>query len=130
MRSTVSAGLLLLAGSLVIAADPPRPVPRDEQDLIFLQGLRPYRLRLHLQVAGKSFQAHWDEIMIQLFHFLDHDGDGRLSAREAEHAPSVLQLRQMIQGNFDLEADEAPKLSDLTDNPRAGVTLEQLKGYY
>src|SRR5262245_25325086 len=130
MTRALAIAIVVLTGSAV-AADPlsPKPLPKDEQDLVFFQADRPLRLRLHLQVAGKPFQAHWDEIMVQLFRFLDVDGDGRLSAKEIEHAPSELQLRQMIQGNQDLEADEAPKFSDLTDDPR-GATLEQLKGYY
>jgi Ca2+-binding EF-hand superfamily protein len=125
-----SVAIVALMG-VALAAEPasPKPVPRDEQDLVFFQDGRPLRLRLHLQVAGKSFQAHWDEVIAQLFRYLDVDGDGRLSAKEVERAPSEGQLRQMIQGNPDLEADAAPKLADLTDDPR-GVTLEQLKGYY
>jgi Ca2+-binding EF-hand superfamily protein len=130
MPRTLSTVALLLTG-VAIAAEPasPKPVPRDEQDLIFFQKDRPLRLRLHLQVGGRSFQAHWDETIAQLFRFLDADGDGRLSPKELEHAPSESQLRQMIMGNPDLEADEAPKFSDLTDDPR-GATLEHLKGYY
>ncbi len=127
MTRMLPIAIVLLTGTAL--ADEPKPLPRDEQDLVFFQARRPLRIRLHLQVDGKPFPAHWDEIMAHLFRFLDADGDGRLSAKEVEHAPSEMQLRQMIQGNPDLEADEPPKFADLTDDPR-GVTLEQLKGYY
>jgi Ca2+-binding EF-hand superfamily protein len=120
--------IALVAPSIAYTADP-TPVPKDEQDLIFFHADRPSRLRLHMQVAGQSFQTHWDAVIEQLFRFLDADGNGRLTPNEVEHAPSHSQLRQMIQGTTELEADEAPKYTDLTDDPR-GVTLEQFKGYY
>src|SRR5205823_3556597 len=94
MRQILAVTLFVLSAAPNFAADPiaPKPLPKDEQDVIFFEARRPLRIRLHLQVAGKSFQAHWDEIMEHLFRFLDENGDGRLSAKEAEHAPSVLQL--------------------------------------
>src|SRR5262245_7897036 len=118
MVRVISITFMVASGTLAGEPKSPAPMPRDEQDLVFFQANRPLRLRLHLQVAGKSFQSNWDEVTSQLFHFLDADGDGRLNAKEVEHAPSEAQLRQMIQGNPDLEADAAPKLSDLTDDPR------------
>src|SRR5260221_3781803 len=132
MDRTIALMAAFLISATVTGGEPmsPKPVPRDEQDLIFFQADRRLHIRLHLQVGGKSFQAHWDEIMVELFRFLDHDGDGVLSAKELEHAPSVVQLRQLIQGAGDIEADAAPKMSDLTDNPKSGVTLDQLRGYY
>ena len=129
-RHAILLGVIISASAT--AADPPhaKMVPNDEQDLIFFQASRPYRLRLHLQIEGRSYDAHWNEVMKHLFQFLDIDGDGRLSAAELEHAPSVTQLKQMIEGITDLEADEPPKMSDLTSHPKSGVTLEQLQGYY
>src|SRR5262245_10657079 len=122
----------LAAVPLAWAGEPaaPQTVSDDDLDLVFFHSSRPYRLRLHLQIQGKSYTAHWVEVMKSLFRFLDQNGDGVLSAAELEHAPSVTQLKQMIQGVTDLEADEPPKIADLTDNPKAGVTLAQLQGYY
>ena len=124
---------ILLAASLLAACargGEPKPVPNDEQDVVFLQAGRPYRLRLHQQIDGQSFQHQWNDIFLRLFAFLDQDGDGVLSAQELEHAPSANQLRAMIQGASELEADEPPKIADVTDNPAAGVTPLQLRGYY
>src|SRR5436305_1742437 len=125
----------LIAASLIAltacGAEPaPRAMPGDDQDVVFLQPARPYRIRLHQQINGQSFQRQWNDIFQKLFTFLDQDGDGRLSPKELEHAPSPNQLRAMIQGASELEADEPPKLSDVTDDPNAGVTSAQLRGYY
>lgn len=120
---------VLISGP-IFAAEPAKIVPNDEQDLIFFQTSRPYRLRLHLQIEGRSFDAHWNEVMKRLFQYLDRDGNGVLSAAELALAPSVSQLKQMIQGIGELEADEAPKIADLTSHSRDGVTPAQLKGYY
>ncbi len=115
----------------VFAVEPaPKPMSGDEQELVFLQSSRPYRLRLHQQIGGLSFQQQWNDIFLKLFQFLDQDGDGVLSAKELEHAPSPNQLRGLIQGAAELEADEAPKLADVTDNPKGAVTPAQLRGYY
>ena len=123
---SLSAVLILLTGA---AAAPPKPVPGDEQDLIFLSPSRPYRVRLHLQIENKSFKNQWDAILESLFRYLDYDGNGTLSEKELSHAPDAEQFRQMVQGR-EPEAAPPPAIKDLTDNPGAGVTLPQLRGYY
>ncbi|MFL5339089.1 MAG: hypothetical protein ACJ8F7_02885, partial [Gemmataceae bacterium] len=111
----------------------PKPVPNDDQDMVFLQAARPYRLRLHQQIDGLSFQHQWNDIFQKLFAFLDQDGNGVLSPKELEHAPSPNQLRAMIQGASELEADEPPKLKvaklpwrrfDLDPAQRAGLLTQ------
>jgi Ca2+-binding EF-hand superfamily protein len=119
--------LLLLP--IVSFAEPPKPVPGDEQDLIFIHPSRPYRFRLHLQIEQQSFKNQWDGIMESLFRYLDFDGNGVLDAKELAHAPDAEQFRQLVQGR-ELEASPPPELKDLTDNPKGGVTLAQLRGYY
>ena len=121
---------VILTSSAGAAEPAPKPLPGDEQDLVFLQAARPYRLRLHQQLDGLSYQHQWNDIFLKLFQFLDQNSDGVLSAMELEHAPSPNQLRAMIQGASEVEADEPPKLADVTDHPSTGVTLPQLRGYY
>jgi Ca2+-binding EF-hand superfamily protein len=87
-------------------------------------------LRLHLQIHGESFQMQWTRIIEALFQYLDVDGNGVLSAAELEHAPSPDQLRSLIQGATEVEAAPPPEMAEVTDNPKVGVTLEQLMSYY
>src|SRR5262249_36230812 len=67
---------------------PPRVLAGDSQDLVLFQESRPYLIRLHLQVQGQSFQAGWEGTVRHLFRYLDADGDGTLSEKEAAQAPS------------------------------------------
>src|SRR5260370_34940518 len=108
-------------------AAPPKPIPGDEQDLIFIHPTRPYRFRLHLQIEQQSFKNQWDGIMDSLFRYLDYDGNGVLDAKELSHAPDAEQFRQLVQGR-ELEASPPPEMKDLTDNRKAGVTLAHLRG--
>ncbi|HLW65921.1 MAG TPA: hypothetical protein VKS79_11415 [Gemmataceae bacterium] len=133
MRPSVFAFMVLFLFVVNAFAEPPatlKPVAQDEQELVFLQSSRPYRLRLHLQIQGESFQTQWNRIVEALFQYLDVDGNGVLSAAELEHAPSPEQLRGLIQGSTELEAAGPPEMAEVTDNSKAGVTLEQLKSYY
>jgi len=134
MRRTIIAFAILLSSAFSALAEPPasppKPVPNDEQELVFLQSARPYRLRLHLQIQGESYQQQWNQIVEALFKYLDADGNGVLSPAELEHAPSPDQLRGLIQGSTELEANPPPELAEVTDQPKAGVTMAQLKSYY
>src|SRR5262245_19120624 len=134
MRPIIIAFAFVLLSFVPVFAEPPasprKPVAQDEQELVFLQSSRPYRLRLHLQIHGESFQTQWSRIVEVLFQYLDVEGNGVLSAAELEHAPSPDQLRALIQGAMEVEAAPPPAMAEVTDNPKAGVTLEQLKSYY
>ena len=131
-RNIIAYVIVLLSFVPTFAEPPaaPKPVAQDGQELVFLQSARPYRLRLHLQIHGESFQTQWARIVEALFQYLDVDGNGVLSAAEMEHAPSPEQLRGLVQGSTELEAAPPPQMAEVTDNPKAGVTLEQLKSYY
>jgi Ca2+-binding EF-hand superfamily protein len=133
MRCKIVACIIIFVSGVSSFAEPPaapKPVAQDEQELVFLQSSRPYRLRLHLQIQGESFQTQWARIVEAMFQYLDADGNGVLSAAELEHAPSPEQLRGLVQGSTELEAAPPPAMVEVTDNPKAGVTLEQLKSYY
>src|SRR5579864_7045496 len=118
MRPSVFAFMVLFLFVVNAFAEPPatlKPVAQDEQELVFLQSSRPYRLRLHLQIQGESFQTQWNRIVEALFQYLDVDGNGVLSAAELEHAPSPEQLRGLIQGSTELEAAGPPEMAEVTD---------------
>jgi Ca2+-binding EF-hand superfamily protein len=128
-------GILLLGGlaAALPAAAPPAPGPRlllgDAHDLVVLHPARPYRLRLHLQVGPRSYQADWHGQMATLFAHLDADGDGVLSKAECGHAPSREQWAQMTRGEQHIEPDAAPSFAELAGG-KDRVRLEQLSAYY
>src|SRR6185437_2162048 len=99
MRASLGLLLVLAAAGFSIAAGPPTPrraVPGDAQDLVLFLESRPFLLRLHLQVNGRSFRENWDESIAFLFRYLDVDGDGVLSKKEAVLAPSKTQWVQLM----------------------------------
>jgi Ca2+-binding EF-hand superfamily protein len=124
---TLLIGLAALANPLAPPA-PPRPVPGDEQDLLVLHEARPWRLRLHLQVEGRSYRAGWEDATGHLFRYLDVNGDGVLSAAEAARAPSAVQWRQLLSGEALLEPDAPPEFKDLQLDGKA--TPAALAAYY
>jgi Ca2+-binding EF-hand superfamily protein len=122
---------LLPAGEALAAAPPARGRGAgDAQDFVLLHRQRPYLLRLHLRVNGRSYQADWNDTVAHLFRFLDANGDGMLSKAEATQAPSVTQWRQMLQGARDLDPDAAPAYAALQGADKARVTLARLRAYY
>jgi Ca2+-binding EF-hand superfamily protein len=124
--------LVFLAGTLALApaAEPPAVVPGDDRDLVLFLDSRPYLIRLHLQVEGRSFQDSWEGTIDQLFRYLDVDGDGVLSQKEAGLAPSVAQWAQLINGT-QLEPDAAPDFAELAGGSReTKVTRAHFLAYY
>jgi Ca2+-binding EF-hand superfamily protein len=118
MRTTLALCGLSLA-ALAAPPAPPRPVACDEQDLVVLHESRPWRVRLHLQVGGRSFRTGWEEAAGHLFRYLDADGDGALTAAEAARAPSATQWRQLLSGEALLEPDAPPEFKDLQTGGKA-----------
>jgi Ca2+-binding EF-hand superfamily protein len=101
------------------AAPPPlRPVPGDAQDLVLFLESRPYLIRLHVQIQGRSFRGNWEETIGQLFRYLDVDGDGTLNAKETALAPSKTQWVQLMTGIV-VEPDAAPEFAELAGDAKA-----------
>lgn len=122
--------VLLVSAAGLAAADKPAAVPGDSQDLVLFLDARPYRIRLHLQVHGKSFQKTWDETVAHLFRYLDADGDGALSPKEAAQAPSTTQWVQLM-GGTTVEPDSAPEFAALAGGADAKkVAPEAFQRYY
>src|SRR5262245_59696490 len=131
MRSGFVVFLIVVAVSgLAVAADRPAAMPGDAQDLVLFLDERPYLIRLHLQVNGRSFQKSWDETIVHLFRYLDVDGDGVLSAKEAALAPSNTQWVQLMNGTT-VEPDAAPDFAALVGDAAAtNVTRQAFLRYY
>jgi Ca2+-binding EF-hand superfamily protein len=123
--------LIALAACVPAAAPPrvdPRIIPGDAHDLVLLHPSRPYRLRLHLQVARRSFLADWHDQVAALFAYLDVDGNGVLSQVETQVAPSRAQWNQLLRGDTVIEPDARPNFTDLKrDSPH--VTVASLAAY-
>jgi Ca2+-binding EF-hand superfamily protein len=136
MRTPLALAVLALAGGLAATADPPpaavapRPAAGDEVDLLLLHDSRPWRVRLHLQVDGRSFRAGWEAAAGTLFRYLDADGDGVLSPGEGARAPSAAQWQELQQGALVLEADAAPDLAELRGPAGGPVKLANFIDFY
>jgi Ca2+-binding EF-hand superfamily protein len=115
------------------ATAPPTSHAADVQDIVFLGDDRPVLIRLHLRVGGRPFRHAWERYMHDLFAYLDVNGDGVLSAKEAKHVPNAQQLLQSMQGGFFNPApgrSAVALLRDLDTNKDGKVTVEELMSYY
>ncbi len=134
MKPSLLLACLSLVGSVLLASAPtgtPRPLPGDEEDLIVLHASRPWRVRLHVQVEGRSFRHGWNGAERRLFTFLDSNGDGVLTPAEIAHAPSPAQWQQLLQGVATVEPDAAPDIKDLRGGADSGpVTPQSLAAFY
>lgn len=121
---------LAAAAGPAVSAEKLAAVPGDAQDLVLFLDTRPYLIRLHLQVNGKSFQKSWDETVNHLFRYLDTDGDGTLDPKEAALAPSTAQWVQLM-GGTPVEPDSAPEFAALAGGAaEKKVTRENFLRYY
>ncbi|MHB1422028.1 MAG: hypothetical protein ACYC3I_02290 [Gemmataceae bacterium] len=142
MRINIVIIVIVAAANLALYAERPaapiagKIVSGDAQDLVLFQDARPYLIRLHLQINGKSFRGNWEESIAHLFRYLDVDGDGVLSSKEAALAPSKSQWVQLMTGAV-VEPDGAPEFPELAGSapplspPRkVGITRENFSLYY
>ncbi|HTU22662.1 MAG TPA: EF-hand domain-containing protein [Gemmataceae bacterium] len=125
--------VVLAAAGLSFAVEQPASlpaVPGDAQDVVLFLDTRPYLIRLHLQINGRSFRADWNETVNHLFRYLDSDGDGCLSKKEAALAPSKTQWVQLMTGTV-VEPDAAPDFDELAGKAKATtIRREQFLRYY
>jgi Ca2+-binding EF-hand superfamily protein len=91
MKLSLTAAAALLAAGFALAgvepADRPAPPAADVQDFVYLADHGPILVRAHVTVDGKPFRAAWEEYVTRVVKFLDADGDGKISAKEAERMP-------------------------------------------
>ncbi len=123
MKPTLTIFMLSVLAPLALlpaAAPPGRPDPalEDAHDLVVLHRSRPYRVRFHLRLAGRSYQADWNQQVAHVFRFLDANGDGVLSKAEASRAPSREQWQQLTAGAAQLDPDACPAFAELAAGNR------------
>jgi Ca2+-binding EF-hand superfamily protein len=131
-RAATLLPILALLIDLAVSGEPPKAVviAGDEQDLIFLDDSRPYRIRLHLQNDGRPAQQAWESYIDSLFAFLDANGDGFLSPRELAQAPNPTQFSQQLLGGK-VDPGPPPDFAEVDVQPTDGkVTREELKLYF
>jgi Ca2+-binding EF-hand superfamily protein len=125
--------VFLGAATLIVSAEQPPPLralPGDAQDLVLFLDSRPYLIRLHLQIEGRSFRDKWEETIEHLFRYLDANGDGMLSEQELTLAPSKTQWVQIVNGKS-IEPDSPPEMSALTGDAKLKkVNRTQFVRYY
>jgi Ca2+-binding EF-hand superfamily protein len=92
-RVLAAAGAALLLACWAAAAP---PADDDVQDVVLQADGRSVLVRLHLQVDGKPFRTAyreaWDDYLKRFFKYLDADGDGVLSEKEASRMPPPVDL--------------------------------------
>jgi Ca2+-binding EF-hand superfamily protein len=110
----------------------PAHAARDVQDLVYLADSGPVLIRLHIRVDGKPLHDAWGEFTVNLFHYLDLDGNGVLSQAEIDRAPKPQILLQLLRGGvFDPNAVRNRQALDLGVSLVAGkVKREGLANYY
>lgn len=118
---------LVLAPALAAAADgPTRRAPAaapDEavQDVLFLGEGRPIFLRLRIDFGGKALRSAWMDSVRSLHGFLDRDGDGKVTAGEADKGALGTIVRLATAG-----ASALPR-TELDNHPKDGmVSVEEL----
>jgi Ca2+-binding EF-hand superfamily protein len=85
---------MVLVGALALgAAGRPTsavpPPPPSHVDLIFLDDIRPYWVRLSFELAGQPLGERWAACEAALFRAADRDHDGLLDQDELERMPSA-----------------------------------------
>jgi Ca2+-binding EF-hand superfamily protein len=107
------------------------PAAEDMQDIVYFGPTRPILIRIYVQIDGKPFESRWYAYLAALFGFLDRNGDGVLSEKEAALAPTPQQLLQVMAGNLTFQARTDDFSFEALDANKDGkVTLLELANYY
>lgn len=101
----------------------------DIQDLVFRSEDRLYKIRLHVQVNGKSATASWGGFLDKAFAFTDRNGDKTLNADEVAKMLPPFAFQQGINYIFNGQ-QPGPRLADLDTNKDGKVDREEFGNYY
>lgn len=127
---TVCVVLTTLVSLTSAAAEPIALSPRAESlELLFVNGDKPIRLELRVEINGQPVPAIWDETFSKLLAFLDRDGNDTLDKIEAARLPSAFTLRQVLWGLF-VPFGDAPPFADLDRNADGNVSGDELADFY
>jgi Ca2+-binding EF-hand superfamily protein len=108
----------------------PYPIADTQEVVVFNQN-RPVRIRLHIQMEGKSISELWYEKLHNVFEFFDRDKDGYLDAKEVERIFSDTGITQMLQNGFyQPTPNDRPTLERLDTNGDGKVSFEEFAIYY
>lgn len=141
-RARAAGILLLLAGTAAAAPDvapapravTPKPLPwkiPDSQEVVILAPHRPVRVRLHIQVEGKSVGEMWRDKLKAAFDHFDRDRDGGLSEKEAQNIFSDAGVNLMLQNGFyQVTPQDRPGLARLDADKDGAVSLDEYFAYY
>ncbi|PQO47688.1 EF-hand domain-containing protein [Blastopirellula marina] len=125
IRRSLACALMLGAGffSGVNAGEP-------TQEMALVEDGALKRIALEIDCGGVSYDQLWDGKFAAIFAYCDLDGDGRLTAAEAERLPSARALREATVSGFAPIIGKSPSLEQLDQDGSGDVSLAELTAYY
>ena len=114
--------VLAVAAALAPVQEPAEADHAGTRQLIFFAENRPIFVRLQVTIQGRPFDLAWVDSVKLLYACLDGNGDGKLTAKEADPA-KVGALVRLALGS----TAEAPALPELDVHPKDGnVSIDEL----
>jgi Ca2+-binding EF-hand superfamily protein len=141
---TLGVGAMVLAVIAVLPASTATLASADElpenvfatapgdaiQDVLFLADSRPLFVRFHIRVGVDGFRTVWADFAGRLHRFLDGDGNGVLTLKEAQRGNWQQLLAVGPLANRPGAPVSAGTLAAIDANPRNGaVSIAELKHY-
>lgn len=127
MRLRRVIALLIACGMTQIATAEP---PRESQRLTWRDAQHAAHVDIEVVVDGDSPSQRWNAALGKLFDFFDRDGDDALSAEEVSRLPSAFALRQVLWGDFALQAGGAPRFAEIDGDRDDAIARDELTDYY
>ncbi|MBI3823914.1 MAG: EF-hand domain-containing protein [Planctomycetes bacterium] len=127
---------LVVAACVVVCLPLPasaQPAQSDAVDLAFLAEGRPYLLRIQVKVEGKSVASIRNDYLKKWFDHFDRNGDGKLDAKEIEHAPTGPAMLQFMRPDSFFgkpPGKQVMRLADFVKDASAGVGFADFVRYY